>query len=185
MGRSSKSDIPEVLYDGSTGHPVLVSFDPGGVTGWALMKVHPFAFTEPVEYKVLDNIEHLELGQFVGSERSQVDQMIGLIESWPGCAIVCEDFILRTFIQDRSLLSPVRVNAAFSYAIGPEARLFLQQPSMAKSTMTDERLQEIGYYERTVGRQHARDALRHLFTFAMRIRQDPALLGRAFPALVS
>lgn len=185
MSRAVKKDEPEVLYDGSTGHPVVVAFDPGGVTGWATMKVHPYAFTEPTDYKVLDNIDHLEVGQFVGTERQQVELMLELVAAWPGCAIVCEDFILRAFRQDRSLLSPVRINAAFSYAVGQDARLFLQQPALAMSTMTDDRLKDIGYYERTVGKQHARDALRHLFTFAMRIREDPAKLGKAFPALAS
>lgn len=185
MTRVVRQEAPEILYDGSTGHPVVIAFDPGGVTGWAAMKVHPLALTEPEQYRVLDNIEWMSMGQFVGGERDQVNQMLDMIREWPGAAVVIEDFILRELRQDRNLLSPVRITAAFRYAAGPELRDFLQQPALAMSTMTDDRLKALGYYERTVGQQHARDALRHLFTFSMRVREDPAKLARAFPALMS
>jgi len=187
MAKTVKRDEAEILFDGSSGHPAVIAFDPGGVTGWAVMRIHPLSLTEPGSYSILDNIEFLQLGQIVGGEREQVDAMLGLYEQWPGAATVIEDFILRQFRMDRALLSPVRLTAAFRYAVGegPAARSFVQQPSLAMTTMTDERLHALGYYERTVGKQHARDALRHLFTFGMRLRKDSALLARAFPALAS
>lgn len=183
MSRTVKQEAPEILYDGSTGHPTVIAFDPGGVTGWAVGKVHPYCLTEPDQYMVLDNIDTLQIGQFVGNERQQVDQMLELCAAWPGAAVVVEDFILRAFRQDRNLLSPVRITAAFRYALGPNVVCTMQQPSLAMNTMKDEQLKAIGYYERTVGQQHARDALRHLFTYLIRLRNDPARLAAAFPAL--
>lgn len=193
----------EILYDGTTGDPTVVWFDPGGITGWGVFSVHPDALTDP-SFRVLDNITHWACGQFVGGEANQVDQMVELARSWPGAAIGCEDFILRKFERGRELLAPVRMNAAFSYAMRrgvtfvrdgrtgehkPEVdrsgyvTIHYQQPALAMTTMTDDRLKALGYYERTVGLQHARDAVRHCITFLKRLKEKPALRAEVFPNL--
>ena len=55
------------------------------------------------------------------------------------------------------------------------AGYYLQQPSLAMSTMTDERLKlaeqsakGLGFHSSTAGLPHARDAARHGLTFARR-----------------
>lgn len=186
--------LDEVLYDGADADATVVWFDPGGVTGWSVFSVHPDALTNP-EFRILDNISHWACGQFVGPEADQVDQMVDLARTWPGAAIGCEDFILRKVLRGRELLAPVRMNAAFSYAmkrglvadpkLGRQrlVEIEYQQASLAMTTMTDDRLKRLGFYERTVGKEHARDAVRHGITFLKRLKENHFLRSRVFPKL--
>lgn len=195
----------QACYDGTTGDPTVLAFDPGATTGWALMSVHPEALVLP-DVRIFDNVHHFAYGQFTGSEFDQVDRMVELVRGWPGAAIVCEDFVMRRFDAGREVLSPVRLSAAFRYAcsrgllvvhsadgslsydiskseIGRGSRI--QQPSLAMTTITDDRLKRLGYYERTAGKPHARDATRHVFTFFKRLKENEILRKGVFPDLDS
>lgn len=174
----------ELVYDGSSGDPTVISYDTGGTTGWALFSVHPDALLY-ADVMILDNITHLAFGEFTGNEYLQVDAMRVLAETWPGAALVVEDFILRRFDMSRNVLAPVRLNAAFRYemSLPPERHVFLQQASTAKTTITDERLKAIGFWAQTEGLVHARDAIRHGLTFLKRLKSQPKLLKAVFPAL--
>jgi len=178
-----KRGRPDVLYDGSSGDPTVISFDPGGVTGWAVSSVHPLAVRDS-KYKIMENITHFACGQFMGSEFDQVDQMIDLVKRWPGAAKVTEQFILLQNNTSESLLSPVRINAALRYGLGRKNRVMNQTAALAKTTMTDARLDDIGYLEQTRGKPHARDATRHNFTFWRRVKMNRALCREVFPSLV-
>jgi hypothetical protein len=191
MAKVPRLEIPDVLYDGSSGDPTLIAYDPGGVTGWALMTIASDALSDP-DYKIMQNIQHFSCGQFLGTEFSQVDQMVALAEDWPGAGLVIEDFILRVNDRGREVLSPVRITSAFrwamshahSYVDGQEGRpVRIQQPSLAMTTMTDDRLKALRYHERTAGMPHARDATRHVITFAKRLKEDVRLRSAVFPAL--
>lgn len=152
-----------------------VAFDPGGTTGWAVFTIYPDAMKDP-EYKILHNVVSWNCGQFTGSENQQLDEMLDLCAAWDEADIVSEDFILRQYRKDRELLTPVRLNAGLEYGLWLAADrkaelvrpIYLQQPSLAKSTMTDPRLKEAGYLEPTAGTPHARDAVRHALTFLRR-----------------
>lgn len=179
------------LYDGTSGDPTVVTFDPGGVTGWAVLSVHPDCLTSP-RYSVMDNVTHHAFGQFTGSEFRQVDAMLELLEDWPGAAVVTEQFILLQNNTSDALLSPVRINAALRYGlhaatggnpIKKRREVRNQLPSLAKSTMTDERLVYGGYLEATRGLPHARDAVRHAFTFMKRVKTQYPLRKDVFPTL--
>jgi len=169
-------------FDGTNGDPTVVAFDPGGVTGWAVVSVHPVAVLDPA-YPITTNITHLAVGHFNGSEFDQVESMLQLCEDWLGCAKVTENFILMTSNTGEALLAPVRINAAFRYGLGRKARLWRQNPALAKTTITDDRLKIMGLYEQTVGKEHGRDALRHALTFWKRIKTQPALRKEVFPSL--
>lgn len=83
--------------------------------------------------------------------------------------LVLEDFILRNRTRDRSLLSPVRLNSKFEdYAIteAPDMKVWHQSASDAKGTITDERLKRWNLW--TPGKQHGRDATRHLLLWLRR-----------------
>lgn len=201
----------------------IIGYDPGGTTGWALVSLYPEALDPG--YRILDNVVFWTCGQFVGSPLSQGREMALLAAAWPTAHIVVEDFILRTFRQDRVLLEPVRVTESFGASLGaleqavccgqwakhncrndinlmgqrPRSQAIgqngvtqatggyhLQQPSLAMSTLTDERLQDaerampgaagiggagLGFYSATRGLPHARDAVRHVLTFARREAQ--------------
>jgi hypothetical protein len=221
-----------------------IAFDPGGTTGWALVTCYQEAINY-AGYSILDNLVFWACGQYTGPFASQANEMMGLVAAWPrDTAVVMEDFLLRQFRMDRTLLDPVRVMERFDqllfnhdqaeedkrlarlngqYAGGAGREVgrspselpslgtfvrraprtaFLQQPSMAMTTMTDARLQlaeesvaasrggaaggarglagsGYGFFTATKGRPHARDALRHAFTFMRRERS--ARLGMGGP----
>lgn len=120
------------------------------------------------------------LGISSTGESAGVSELLRLVDGWPGAAIVTEDFILRKFDQGRDILAPVRVMEKFEFGlwvIGRYAQSFRQQPSMAKTTVTDERLRRWGFYRREGGMEHARDADRHAITFLRRCSEGKA--GRA------
>lgn len=174
-------------YDGSSGDPTVVAFDPGGTTGWAVVSVHPLAVRDP-NYSIMDNVTHVAFGEFTGGEATQVDAMVDLCSQWPGCVRLTEQFILMTQNTSEALLSPVRINAALRYGLrltakGRDRVVWNQTASLAKTTMTDDRLGYLALIEPTRGKPHARDALRHAFTFWKRVRASYAFGREAFPAL--
>lgn len=175
--------------------------DPGATTGWALFSVHPDAL-EDSETKILDNIHHWSCGQWVGPENGQAAEALALIEAWEDAAIGIEDFVLRTSNPAREVLSPVRITEKIDYAMwaglagntpaemddeGNVTRLkhgrayFKQMPSLAMTTVTDERLKSWGLYRDTVGLEHGRDAVRHCLTFLRRAKKDASLRKGAWP----
>lgn len=95
-----------------------------------------------------------------------VQQMLSIVLRYPGAAVGTEDFIIRQANQSREFLSPVRLMAAFDYACWRYGiQPFRQQPSEAKTSITDARLKRWGLYVAGHERRHARDADRHVLTF--------------------
>ena len=175
-----------MLYDGTTGDPTVIWFDTESNTEWSLFSVHPDALIDP-SLRVLDNILYWSCGEFVGTEPSQVDAMIDLVKEWPGACLGVEDFILDTKITSQEVLSPVRLNAAFKYTVRRELKgyVWVQNRKLAFTTITDDRLQHMSiYWNGTKGREHARDAIKHNLTFLKRLKMQPKLLARVFPAIV-
>lgn len=138
------------------------------------------------DYRILDNVVFWSAGEFFGREDLQVDEMLGLVEAWPGNApVIVEGFTLREFRQDEALLSPVRITSMFRYGLrgtglgvrrgrGAGRQPILQQPSLAMTTITDDRLKDMDggkFYRATAGKPHARDAVRHCLTFLRREKQ--------------
>lgn len=131
-------------------------------------------------------------------ENNGIRKMIGLVKSFPNAAVVCEDFIpdMKKMDQARHTLSPVRLMAGFSYALEEfnyqiekffQTPFFIQNRSLAKTTMTDDRLKNLGLYDSNGGMKHARDATRHAFYFLrdMSITQSGSAFRRytAWPHL--
>lgn len=146
---------------------IVLSLDPGGTTGWSIFGIHPDAMSGDPAIQVVPNVEFWLAGQFEGEEHDQADEIVDLVGHWPSARLVCEDFILRKHSQARELLSPVRLTAVVSWAIRPRY-LVLQQPSLAMTTITDERQKAMGFW--LPGQQHARDAIKHNLTFLKRQR---------------
>lgn len=94
--------------------------------------------------------------------------------------MVIEDFILRSAIKGRELLSPVRIGHKVDYQLWRGLRLasgerakfepYWQSSGDAKSVMTDERLKLMAMY--TPGPDHARDATRHALMWLRKHRVD-------------
>lgn len=148
-----------------------------------MFSVHPDALIRPRLY-VMDNITHWACGQFVGSERKQVDQMLDLADEWLGAGLVTEDFVPQQFNQARAFLAPVRLNAAFSYCLGEERHLYYQMSSLGKTTFSEDRLKRLKrYWHGTEGMKDARSATQHGLTFLKRLKTQPNLCRQVFPAL--
>lgn len=146
--------------------------------------------TDAARFRILDNIEAFDAREFYGDEDDQVDGIVDMIQAWGTGAspLVAEQFILRTFRMDEALLSPVRVTAKLGRAVrrlgiegkaGREVRrrLILQQPSIALGMITDERLKAMQrgrLFNPTIGKPHARDAVRHALSF---LRREKAARG--------
>lgn len=167
--------------DDNHDYPTIIALDPGGTTGWSVIMVHPECLSDP-DVSILENILHYEQGQFEGPELDQADEIIGLLQAWDNAAIVCEDFQLRTTAAE---LSPVRIRAMVELYIhrDPEENrpIFLQMPSLAKTTVTDKRLKQWKLYR--PGEEHARDSLRHSITFLRRASVDVRIRRAAWPSI--
>jgi hypothetical protein len=160
----------EELYGGEDDPDqyVVLSFDPGGTTGWGLIGVHPDAVASgDPEIRILDNVEFWAAGQFTGPEWEQGDAMVSLAAAWPAARIVTEQFVLRSSVKSSDITALDRMNSVLGWAIRPRYYV-LQQPSLAMSTITDARLKAAGMW--VPGQEHARDALKHALTFLRRQR---------------
>jgi hypothetical protein len=164
--------------------PAVVSFDPGGTTGWAIIQVHPECLIS-TNYPILENILYRAEGQFeMMSEVDQSKAAAELLDQWEGAAFLIEDFILREFSMDRALLSPVRITSHLEWHCytnyEPRRPVFKQQSQMMLSTVTDDRMRRWGLYNRRSG-VHAREATKHAIVFLRRALQSPALRAAAWP----
>lgn len=191
---------------------MVLAFDPGGTTGWCAMGVRPESLLDlsvPLE-KSLVYMDYGEISSYGGDgsetwngssnynmmgENVAVAEMSRIAaERYQRCAIVLEDFVLDPNVNSgaRELLSPVRLIAAFSYAMTIEheiplyERTFIQNRSPVKTTCTNERLKEWGLFE-PHPREHMRDATRHAFYFLREARGQTTkareLRWRAWPHL--
>lgn len=121
-------------------------------------------------------------GEIDGPEEEQVikiarwaKQMQGMTYK-VGAAFVVEDFdlMIQNPTTDTAMLSPVRIAAMLGYAARTnqmgDARIVMQGRTIAKTTITDDRLKRLGYW--TSGSDHERDATRHVITALRRASQD-------------
>lgn len=187
----------------------VVAFDPGGTTGWAVMRVK-YADLVNQHKPVHECIHYWTHGQVdCGSQSGNAadsatanDYDLGISETGEAAgvavlenivicnagnptAVVHEDFILRTENKSRDALSPVRVTAALQQLLW-ELRAtveFKQQPSEAKTAITDARLKLWGMYHDGHSSRHARDADRHALLFLRKCRAKPSQLRKAYPAV--
>jgi hypothetical protein len=145
------------------------------------MTVHEAALRSD-GYSILENILYWEQGQIEGEEVEQEEAIREMMDSWDGAALLFEDFQLRTLAAE---LSPVRITAVAVYMAQkmflPPRPIFKQMPSLAMSTVSDDRLKSWGLYKR--GQEHARDAERHAITFMRRAKSDERLRAMAWPSL--
>lgn len=189
----------EINYDSAT----IIAIDPGGTTGWSLIRVVPEVLIEPNAY-ILDNIlshqhgqvdcgshrgnlgESLHPGISTHGEFSGVYDLAEFIRSWPCAAVIIEDFTLRQLRMDRELLSPVRVTAAIGYELWKMGRDYhVQSPADAKNVCSDKRLQAWGMYDPYGSLVHARDADRHAILFLRKAKANKEFRAKAWPHLFS
>lgn len=183
-------DISDIQPVFRVGYPfyrddcTIIAIDPGGTTGWSKINLRKEITKDGVRESIwkqnLDTIlsdkgklwwKHGQIDARGPRENLAIYQLCEMIDETPGAAVVLEDFILRIDRREKSrdLLSPVRINAAIMQHLWRQnRRVILQQPALAKTTATDDRLKLWGVYVREGGLQHARDADRHIITFIRR-----------------
>lgn len=166
--------FPATVPDGWRGtHEYrALAADPGGATGWNLTVIDKRALLQP-ELKILEAVEFWSAGELTGPEDKQAAALASLAILWGVNAFILEDFILRKLAGGRDLLAPVRLTARIEQALyGSGIVIIKQQPSLAMSTMTDERLRATGLWR--PGQPHANDGTRHVWTW---FRRKKALLA--------
>lgn len=188
--------LPSLEKIGGIGMWTCIGLDPGGTTGWCVLRIHLIAMQSP-EYRILENVASWSAGEVNGSIGHQIDRLVDLVDAWPDAEIVCEDFLLRQMAGGRSLLDPVRITEPLKWWLERGGRrawdveegedwkpreLHLQQPSLAMTAITDERLKAWGIYSLTAGQPHARDALRHALTFARRRKEAMYTVTQPLPS---
>jgi hypothetical protein len=181
----------------TTGWAVVAAYDPGGTSGWSVMCLDPVALLgkrsngDRSHIKAMktvpQSLKHFAAGEITGPRPEQCDQLAELIDVWADCAVVGEGFTLRKFSMDDVMLEPIRINACIEWHLYGSGRpLFTQTPEQAKSKWNDDRLKRaksLGQPWWVVGKEHARDGVRHAGLFLDRCRQQPELRGRAWPHL--
>lgn len=177
-----------------TGWATTVWVDPGGTTGWGVMSVDPLALSlrKPIE----DIIEHWVCGDTHGNENQMASEMLELYDLWEDAAIGIEKFTIRKFLKHEEFLSPVRIRSKIEYGlwlqekwaaeeegrpVGRGRHLWIQDPSMAKNTLTDDRQRAYGLWD--PGKDHKRDAVKHCYTFLQRMQEKPKARAMAWPQL--
>lgn len=161
----------------------LVTFDPGGTTGWAHFILNEKAFSRP-EHKVLRYVESWDYGEFTGPEVSQLEEARRLMHRARGwgtfttnnCHIVSEAFELKQLVGGNNLLSPVRINAVLDWLCQTQLGLQLQtQRRTMRTGVTPERLREFGFegHWTTTGKgKDAFAAMQHAIVWLRRQKQQ-------------
>ncbi len=169
MDLLNKAEVEE-LYAGEedADQYIVLALDPGGTTGWCVIGVHPESVSGDPDVRILDNVEFWSAGEFTGNEDDQCDEIVELISAWPSARLVTELFTLRSRVTSSEVFSLERMNAVVRWAIRPRYMVF-QQPSLAMTTITDDRQKAMGFW--IPGKEHARDATKHALTFLKRQKE--------------
>lgn len=196
-------DLPNTII------PIL-SFDPGGTTGWSLLvllkeyRKDVCVFDIERKHVLPKDIEDAHLQPYNSLARmdwfhGQIDckdenagiyAMLKIVDAWPSAAVVIESFQMAKPKSGvpKDLLSPERLGAVMKYELALRGRkAFMQTPAFAKSTAPDHRLIDQQIYTSKGNLVHARDADRHTILFFRRcMGPDPknmAFRAQAFPHL--
>lgn len=163
------------------GKATAIALDPGGTTGWAVLSVDAEAFDYGDGTDLVKMIRHRDSGQFSGDFGEQANEIGDLYEAWPQACIVLEHFQPRQAYYDMSAIQMENIAEYIAWVDGREAAVFKQLPSLAMTTVTDDRLKRWKLYK--PGEVHGRDALRHAITFMRRCTENSGLAKDAWPHL--
>lgn len=167
----------------------VVTFDPGGVLGWAHLVFHFKAFTTP-RAKVLANLLWWNAGELDGTEHANLaaavvimrDGRYGKMPFHSKTDVVTEDFELTQMVGGYNLLSPVRLNAVLEWEAAKIGGVdFHYQKRQMRTGVTPERLALMGF-ESPMNRSgnwvqngKGKDmfaAMQHAVTWARRVKQQ-------------
>jgi hypothetical protein len=140
---------------------LVLSLDPGGTTGYALISV--------------DDDSQMYVGrsgQIKGGLKGFLDFHWDVLEDLPVQKIICESFTLREGIYGADL-SPVYIIGALE-ALYPTVEIVYQEPKI-KPLCDDDRLKKLGLHE--PGKPHKNDAIRHAVIYLRNNKHMPTLVA--------
>lgn len=165
----------------------IIGVDPGVTTGVAVVR-HNLPVDNPHEpydwecyqysYGGSGNVTDLIEGDQSFIEQKIVDKIANhvydAVSDTDYVILAIEDFIIRRVDSSRDFLSPVRITAGLLQKVYKEPiKIVFQQPSAAKTTCTNERMDKWGFTIKTQKDRHARDALRHAILTSRRLKENP------------
>ena len=169
--------------------PTVIACDPGGITGWSVMSVHPEALCDP-DVLILDNIKHWAHGEIVCNgpggkyspemESAGSAEFLETVDAWPGALVVIEDYVVRTPRMDKETVTPIRLIGALDFGLWLRRRTSAKQMPSEKAVASDERMRQWGLYERAGGMGHARDADRHAIVMLRKLKARRQLRPQYF-----
>lgn len=144
----------------------IVALDPGGTTGWASYTEYEDPAVMKFDWGQIGPEEHhLKLHNFLGLQ--QTDEF----------KIVCESFEFRQGKQraNINLISKEYIGIAKLFAAERlRSPVVFQTAGAAKGFVTDPKLKIMGLW--VPGKQHARDALRHLLYYMITVERRVDLI---------
>ncbi len=171
----------------TTKHLHIMGVDPGGDSGWARLTIPRNSIFGDQEPEILER----DYGLFRGPEPEQATNLarkareIQSLDYKTGVAIIVEAWDQDPTFKstDPEALSPVRLGAMLALLqhqgkLG-DATLHFQSRTIAKTTVTDERLHRLHLY---VANDHIRDAHRHAITGLKRARNSPTFARELWPS---
>lgn len=138
----------------------IYSFDPGETTGWCHLSIHE----DEVGLFNYGQADHISIGNML-FENAALKQ----VTSKPEIEIVfvCESYQQRPGKNTTWSLETIGLIRYFAEKYG--IPLHMQQPSEAKSLISNDTLKRAGLW--VVGQEHARDAVRHALYYLIKERR--------------
>lgn len=155
----------------------IVTFDPGGVIGWAHMAIDFRAFLTP-KAKILANLITWDTGEFKDTEDANLAQCFrlvraaryGLMPFHSRTDVISEDFELTQMVGGHNLLSPVRINAVLEWECAKIGGVnFHYQKRQMRTGVTRERMKMAGL---SYTGKDSFAAGQHAVTWARRVKQE-------------
>ncbi len=154
----------------------IVALDPGGTTGWAYWQDTPIRTSNESPW------DHFTAGQ-IGPEEHH-EQLFAHLEflHTSDYTIVCESFEFRQGQQRHNIRLDSKEYIGVVKLLGQQRNLpvVFQTAALGKGFVSDEKLKVMGLW--IPGKQHARDALRHLIYY-MVVKQHHKELIRSWKDL--
>ena len=139
--------------------PNVLSLDPGGTTGGAVIHYGPNSAPYIVEaFQIPSGLEGFLAWH--ADFKTQIDE------------IACEDFVLRPSVKFPDL-SPVRIIGALEAIYHRTTIPITYQSPSIKPLCSDEVLKRIGFYQK--GKGHANDAIRHAIIYLRSKKHRPTI----------
>lgn len=138
---------------------MILALDPGGTTGLAWMH----GTNGAVRTMQMGPDEHHE-------------ELWNFMRVYTPTAIVCESFTYRNGLAKADLIPCEYIGLVKLYAEKYCVPLYMQTPSMAKKFFSDDKLKAADLW--ITGKQHARDAVRHLMYYVTFTLKSERFLAR-------